>query len=295
MTSLGNSRIAIVGLGLMGGSLAAALSESKTCSRVVGIARRQWSIDQASQRRWIDHGTLDLRRGVNGADIVVLATPVRTIIQLIGRIGPWLNEECLLMDVGSTKREIISAMEGLPPGVEPVGGHPMCGKEVSGLEAAEPDLYEGAPFILTPLERTSPAALVLAQELVRAVGAHPLILDAELHDRLVGAVSHLPYLVAAALVQTAEGVGDERVWRLAASGFRDTSRLASSDVDMMRDILLTNRGVMVDLLRRYQDQLDRWLIALEMEDEEELERMMRAARRGRALSSARKSEDGGER
>jgi len=285
---LGQARVAIVGLGLMGGSLAAALGESRACRWIEGIARRQWSIDQALRRGWIDHGTLDLRQGVSRADIVVLATPVRTIIQLIGRIGPWLRPGCLLMDLGSTKRDIVAAMEDLPPGVEPVGGHPMCGKELSGLEAAEPGLYEGAAFVLTPLECTSPAALELARELVRAVGAHPLILAAGRHDRLVGVVSHLPYCVAAALVQTAEEVGaeDDRLWELAASGFRDTSRLAASEVAMMRDILLTNREVVADLLRCYQGQIDRWLAALEAENELELERMMQAlCSRRRSLSA----------
>ena len=280
MTSLGNARVAVVGLGLMGGSLAAALSESGACRQVKGVARRQWSVDEALRRGWIAHGTLDLRQGVSGADIVVLATPVRTIIELISRIGPWLEQGCLLMDVGSTKREIVAAMRALPPEVEPVGGHPLCGKELSGLEAAEPTLYQGAAFVLTPLERTSSGALELAQELVRAVGARPLILDAERHDRLVAAVSHLPYLVAAALVGTAEEMGsrDELVWELAASGFRDTSRLAASDVQMMLDILLTNRDAVKKLLCHYRSQIDRWLAALEAGDKSRMAQMMQAAR-----------------
>lgn len=280
MTSLDNARIAIVGLGLMGGSLAAALSESGACRQVEGVARRQWSVYEALRRGWITHGTLDLRQGVSGADIVVLATPVRTIIELIGRIGPWLEQGCLLIDVGSTKRKIVAAMSTLPPGVEPVGGHPLCGKALSGLEAAEPTLYRGAAFVLTPLERTSPEALELAQELVQVVGACPLILDAERHDHLVAAVSHLPYLVAAALVEIAEEVGaqDGLLWELAASGFRDTSRLAASDVRMMLDILLTNRDVVKELLQRYRNQIDSWLAALEAGDESGMEQMMRAAR-----------------
>jgi len=262
----------------MGGSMAAALKSGDRCAEVWGIARRGWSIHEALRRGWIDHGTLDLRQGVKGADIVVLATPVRTIILLIDRIGPWLREGCLLMDLGSTKQQVIVAMEDLPPGVEPVGGHPMCGKELSGLEAAEPSLYEGATFVLTPLQRTSPDSLALAQELVRAVGAHPLVLEPRQHDWLATAVSHLPYCLAAALVQTAEEVAaeDDQLWELAASGFRDTSRLAASDVPMMRDILLTNQEAMADLLRRFRGHIDRWLAALEADDESELERMMRA-------------------
>lgn len=278
MTSLGNSRVAVVGLGLMGGSLAAALSKRGRCAEVWGIARREWSIHEALRRGWIDRGTLDLREGVDGADIVVLATPVRTITSLIRRIGPWLRQGCLLMDLGSTKQQVIAAMEKLPPGVEPVGGHPMCGKELSGLEAVEPSLYEDAVFVLAPLQRTSPDALALAQELVGAVGARSLLLEPRRHDWLVAAVSHLPYCLAAALVQTAEEVGeeDEQLWELAASGFRDTSRLAASGVPMMLDILLTNQEAMATLLRCFQGHMDRWRAALEADDESELEQMMRA-------------------
>jgi prephenate dehydrogenase len=245
---------------------------------VIGVARRQWSVDQALQRRWIDEGTLDLREGVTGADVVILATPVRTIIRLIPRVGPWVRQGCVLMDLGSTKREVVVAMETLPPHVDAVGGHPMCGKESSGLDAAEPGLYEGATFALTPLPRTSASALSLSQELVHAVGARALLLGAERHDWLVGAVSHLPYCLAAALVGVAEAVAkrDDGVWELAASGFRDTSRLAASDVAMTRDILLTNGEVVSRLLRCYRSQIDRWLVALETGDDDELERMMTA-------------------
>jgi len=276
--TLSRARVAIVGLGLMGGSLAAALSDNQVCREVIGVARRQWPLDQALKWGWIDRGTLDLREGLRSADIVVLATPVRTIIHLLYQIGPWLKAGCLLMDLGSTKRQVVAAMTHLPPVIEPVGGHPMCGKEFSGLEAAEPDLYKGATFVLTPLARTSPAALELAQGLVRSVGAHPLILEADQHDRLVGTISHLPYCLAAVLVQTAEeiGVEDNRVWKLAASGFRDTSRLAASDVTMTRDILLTNREVVADLLRRSRRHIDRWLTILERGDESALEQAMEA-------------------
>jgi prephenate dehydrogenase len=285
-TSLSQSRVAVVGLGLMGGSLAAALRRTHRCAEVLGVARSEGSIRTALQRGWIDWGTLDLQQGVSEADIIILATPVRTIIRLIGQIGPWLKRGCLVMDMGSTKRRIMSAMEGLPAAAEPVGGHPMCGKESSGLEAAEANLYQGAVFVLTPLARTSSVALGLARHLVQAVGARPLVLEAARHDRLVAAVSHLPYCAASALVATAEGIAaeDELVWELAASGFRDTSRLAASDSDMMRDIVLTNAEAILQVLHRYRGQIDRWIAALETEDSSRLEAMMQeVSSRRRAL------------
>jgi len=275
--------VTIVGLGLMGGSLAAALRAGGACREVRGVARRPETIAEALARGFVDRGTLDLAEGVRGSDVVVLATPVRTIVELIPHLGPLLSPGCLLMDVGSTKAAIAKAMERLPAHVQPLGGHPMCGKEVSGIGAAEAGLYQGATFVLTPLPRTSPEALALAWELVEAVGARPLVMDAHRHDRLVAAVSHLPYLLSLALVAAAEDVAEEdgMVWDLAASGFRDTSRLAASDVTMMLDILLTNREEVAGMLGRLRRELDELARLLEAKDERGLRRVMEAARERR--------------
>jgi prephenate dehydrogenase len=280
---LKDARVAIVGLGLMGGSLAGALKKRNACREVRGVARREETIEEAMRRGFIDGGTCDLADGVEQADLIVLATPVRTILELIPQVGSLAPAGCLLMDLGSTKARIVQAMEALPPHVQAVGGHPMCGKEASGLGAAETDLYEGATFVLTPSQRVSSEALALAQELIEAVGARPLLMDAERHDRLVAAISHLPYLLSVGLVATAEGVAadDELVWELAASGFRDTSRLAASDVTMMLDILLTNRQAVGETLSRFTHQLNAIAHLLEADDEEGLRSLMEQVRKRR--------------
>ncbi len=159
----------------------------------------------------------------------------------------------------------------------------MCGRERSGLEAALPNLYEGAPFVLTPLPRTSSEALALAEELVVGIGACPMRMSPNRHDQLVGAVSQLPYLLAVALVRLVARAGqaDAGVWELAASGFRDTSRLAASDVTMMLDILLTNREPLLPLLQEARKELGRLADTLEQEDEEGLREMLAAARTAR--------------
>src|SRR5690606_24517374 len=146
---------------------------------------------------------------------------------LLDELGPHLWPGTLVMDMGSTKAEICAALGHLPPGIQPIGGHPMTGKESAGFGAAETGLYRDAPWVLTPLPRTSQDALCLATELVEAVGARPLVLPPARHDRLVAAISHLPFLAASALVHTAAEVGtdDPTVWELAAGGFRDTSRV----------------------------------------------------------------------
>jgi prephenate dehydrogenase len=252
---LADAQITVVGLGLMGGSLAGALRGQ--CRAVVGVARRTRTIETALARGLLDRGVTDLPGGVRQADVVVLAAPVRGIVRLLGEIGPLLPEGCVLMDVGSTKAQIVARMAALPGHVQPLGGHPMCGREVSGVTAADPTLYQGHTFVLTPLPRTSEAALALGCALAEAVGAHPLVLAPDHHDRLVATISHLPYLLACALVGTAEttAAADPTVWEVTASGFRDASRLAASDVTMMLDILLTNREPVLEALGTCEAQL----------------------------------------
>jgi prephenate dehydrogenase len=220
---------------------------------------------------------------VRQADIIILAAPVRAIIRLIGDLGAHLPAGALLMDTGSTKSSIMQAMASLPAHVQTIGGHPMCGKERAGLAAADPNLYKGTVFCLTPLERTRPEALSLAGELVRAIGARPLIVEPQRHDALVAAISHLPYLVASALTATAAetAAADPMVWQLAASGFRDTSRLASSDVDMMIDILLTNRAHAAKLARQSAGNLSALAAAIESNDESALRAMLTSAQQTR--------------
>ena len=160
----------------------------------------------------------------------------------------------------------------------------MCGKEIAGLSAADSSLYEGATYVLSPLARTSNDALVLAHELVLAVGARPLLLDASRHDALVAAISHLPYLLAVSLVATAQDLADDTTWELAANGFRYTSRLAASNEAMMLDILLTNRAAVRQMLARFQDQLAGLAHLLETGDEASLSAAMTAvAQRRRRL------------
>jgi prephenate dehydrogenase len=280
---LAQAQVTIVGLGLMGGSLAAALSTARACRKIVGVARRQLTLTTARMLRFIDEGAEDLQAGVQEADLVVLATPVRDILEKIGIIGPMLKPGAVLMDVGSTKAAICEAMGRLPAHVQPIGAHPMCGKESSGLTMAEPDLYRDRTFVLVPLERTSDAAFGLARELVLAVGARPLLLDAYRHDDLVAAISHLPYLLAVTLVAAAEQLDrdDGLMWELAAGGFRDTSRVAAGSIPMMLDILATNRTPILQALHEAQRQLAQIESLLQAGDLQSLRLILEAARRRR--------------
>ncbi len=287
MKSLSESVFAIVGLGLMGGSFALALRAANACNRIIAIERDAATREQAIARGIVDDAHVDLAI-VSQADIVVLATPVRTIIDQLPRVGESARAGVIVLDLGSTKREIARAMETLPARVQPIGGHPMCGKETSGLRAADANLFRNAVFVLTPLARTSPETLSSARSLVRALGAQPMVFDAAQHDRIVAATSHLPFALAAALMATADELAraDESLFKLAASGFRDTSRLAASDTTMMGDVLLTNGENVANVMRDCARHLTALAAVIDRKDEIALRAFLeRAAAKRRNLFS----------
>jgi prephenate dehydrogenase len=254
MKTLSESHFTIIGTGLMGTSLAMAL-RGKVAS-LTGIDTLPSTLNSASL--YFDDVTSDLNT-LSDADVVVLAAPVRAILALVPQIGRFLRPGALMLDLGSVKTAICRAMDALPEHILAIGGHPMCGKELSGPDAAEPTLYQNCTFVLCPTARTSPEALAFATQMVHAIGANPLVLAPERHDLAVAAASHLPYMVSAGLVATLmrlfKETGDSALWQLTASGFRDTSRLAASDVTMMGDTVTTNRAAVVDVLDTYIEHL----------------------------------------
>lgn len=281
---LADSTIAIVGLGLMGGSLGLALRGQ--VRRVIGVARREAVLQQALAAGAIDEGYTVLAEAAPQADILVLATPVRVILAHIAELIP-LAPACqglIVTDMGSTKAQICQALAALPATFQPIGGHPMCGKESSGLEAAEPGLYRGAAYVLCPLPRTEPATVSRIKGLVEAVGAQPLTLEPQRHDRLVAAISHVPYLAALATFTAAAELAEEdaAVWQVAASGFRSTTRLAGSDDQMMVDILLSNQEAVLAHLARVQAGLTRLATQVQTGDVAALRAFAIAARRKRS-------------
>lgn len=284
--NLKDARIAIIGLGLMGGSLGLALKKRNICSEIVGLVRRAEAVTQAESLEVVDWATLNPAAALGQADIVVFSTPIRTLIKQLGEMAQYCKPNAVITDMGSTKVEITRAMNALPAGLQPVGSHPMCGKETAGMAAAEASLYEGAPWILTPLNRTNPAATQLVQDMATAIGAKTQIINARRHDNLVATISHLPYTLAATLTLTAMDVAknDDAVWGVAAGGFRDTSRVAASDVTMMLDILLTNRQAVGHRLTEARTWLNRFAEAVAAGDEVTLREMMeRAATQRRTL------------
>lgn len=272
-------RIVIVGLGLMGSSLARALAALPSSPHLAGVDVSAETRAIAADSGLFDAVLPDLAAAeVAANDLVVLATPVRAILTLLADLPHTVPHGCLLLDLGSTKAQICAAMDSLGPAFAVVGGHPMCGKEVDGFAHGSADLYREQTFILTPTAHTPERALTAATALAEAVGAQPLLLDPSLHDELVAAVSHVPYVTSAllmALVAQQAG-GAPHLWQVAASGFRDASRLAGSNPTMMGDIVATNREAIGHLLRAYRDQLTMVLGWLDSADNRALSSWMQA-------------------
>jgi prephenate dehydrogenase len=259
--ALRQCRVGVIGLGLMGGSLALTLKDA--CRSIGGYDVDPAVIAQALERGIIQR-PLDLRG--DEVDLLILAAPVSAILDWLDHIPAVFSGEFHLLDLGSTKAQIVERMQTLPDRISPLGGHPLCGKETSGLSAADGDLYRGCLFALTPLERTRSSTLNIAHELSVTLHARSLILDPRQHDRATAAISHLPYLLASTLMDTIMQFDTEIAWALAASGFRDTTRLAASDVTMLLDILKSNRAEVLTALDGAQASLREMIALIDRED-----------------------------
>jgi len=250
-------RIAIIGLGLIGGSLGLAFRRTKAGFEVVGFARRPEVAYRALEIGAVDRTEEDLISAVEGADVVIIATPALALKGILAEIGGRLREGSIVTDTASTKAKVLEwAEETLPPSVSFIGGHPMAGKETSGIEAADGDLFKGCTYCLIAGRGATKEARAGVMGLVRQIGANPIFIDASEHDSLVAGISHLPLLISVALVAaTTKSPLWPTMARLAASGFRDLTRLASGDPRMSRDICLTNREPILHWIDGYIEEL----------------------------------------
>ena len=277
-------RVTIIGVGLLGGSFGMALRKSGVADRVAGVDLDRSTLDRAIERGAVDEGYLDLAEGVDGADLVVLATPVRAIIEMLPGLATILGGETVLLDLGSTKEAIVSAVASQAGIKRYVGGHPMAGTEHAGIEHADARLLQDATFALVPPPAVDEGAVDLLKDLVRGIGACPVVISAERHDRIVSITSHLPYLLSVVLALAAENMAreEDRLGAFAASGFRDTSRLAASNVRVMADICLTNGRPLLRGIEDARRLLDELAALIEEGRGSELVRTLTTAKESRA-------------
>jgi prephenate dehydrogenase len=247
-------RLAVIGVGLIGGSFALDLKRLGLVGQVVGSGRSRPNLELARERGILDEIALDPAEAVAGADLVFVSVPVGSMAQVFQAIAPALAPDCLLTDAGSTKGDVIAAArQGLGDQVARfVPGHPIAGAETSGAAAARPGLYDGKPLILTPLPENRAEDVERVAALWTACGARVATMDPDRHDHVFAAVSHLPHLAAFALMEDLAGRPEPDTYlRYAGAGFRDFTRIAASHPEMWRDITLANRQALLDELDAY--------------------------------------------
>ena len=254
-------KIAIIGTGLIGTSIGLALRQAKVRNvELVGHDREPNSASKARKRGAIDRMTWNIPDAVEGAKLIIIAVPVQAVRDVLEVVGPVAKEGAIITDTASTKSDVLLWAENiLPRHLYFVGGHPMAGREMPGPDAAEADLFQGAFYCIVPSPRAPREAVQVISDLAQSVGATPYFLDAQEHDGLVAAVSHLPLVLSAALVNTAtQNPAWREMGKLASSGFRDVSRLASGDPEMSRDIMLTNQEAVIYWLDEMIGSLERY-------------------------------------
>jgi prephenate dehydrogenase len=253
------NRLTIFGVGLIGGSLALALKRANYCRTVVGCSRSQANLLRAIELGVIDEWSLDPGDAVEGAEMILLAVPVGVMESVMSKIAGRISKDTILTDAGSSKASVVEAAENAFGSVPEnfVPGHPIAGREKSGVDAAVADLFVAHKVILCPLEHNRPEAIAKVSAMWEAAGAQIETLGVQQHDQVLAATSHLPHVLAYSLVNTlAETEYVEEIFQFAAGGFRDFSRIASSDPVMWRDICLENRDAILAALNQYQANLD---------------------------------------
>jgi prephenate dehydrogenase len=275
--------LAIIGVGLIGGSIGLAAKRRGVANRVIGAGRQRSTLDRAQALGAIDEGTLDHVEAAAQADLAVYCTPVDHIAGQILSAAPRCRPGSILTDAGSTKLAIVRAIEGrLPDGISFVGGHPLAGSEKRGSEYAHPDLFQGRVTVVTQTPATERAALERVAGFWRALGAKVRVMDPEEHDRSLAVTSHLPHLIAAALA----GALSPELFELTAGGFRDTTRIAAGDPALWTGIFAQNGAAVLDALHAFTGRLAEFQKALEGGDLHALDRFLAQAKKVRdALGS----------
>ncbi|MBS4022177.1 MAG: prephenate dehydrogenase [Dethiobacter sp.] len=274
-------RAAIIGVGMVGGSLGRALLTRGLADEVIGIDEVPEVLKTAVSLGAVSRGATSLAAGIDGADLIIMAAPVGSVLSLLPQLAGLIKKPVLVSDVCSTKKQVSDrAREVLPAGVTFIGGHPMAGSEKGGVGALDEYLFENALYVLTADESTDGSALEIMLQLVKGVGAVPFVLDAARHDLLTAAISHLPHMAATALVSTVAAHKEYKneLLALAAGGFRDTTRVAMGSPQMWKDICLSNEDNIINLLENYIAELRRVCELIRKRDEPGLLAELRDAR-----------------
>jgi prephenate dehydrogenase len=284
LSNFHSDRLVVIGVGLIGGSVAAALRRAGKVRRVIGVGRGRANIARALELGVIDDAVEDIAAALKGADAVLIAVPVQQNQRVLGALAGALAPGTLVTDAGSTKQDFVAAVRRIAPRhlASVVPGHPIAGAELTGVDAASAGLFDGRNVVLTPLQENEAAAVDRVETMWKACGARVSRMTPERHDRVFSAVSHLPHMLAYTLVHMIATRPDaEALFGFAASGFRDFTRIAGSSAEMWRDIALANREILLADIEAYQQQLAALARRLRQTDGAEIERIFEAARSAR--------------
>jgi prephenate dehydrogenase len=284
LSNFHSDRLVVIGVGLIGGSVAAALRRAGKVRRVIGVGRGRANVARALELGVIDDAIEDIAAAVKGADAVLIAVPVQQNQRVLGALADALVPGTLVTDAGSTKQDFVAAVRRIVPRhlASVVPGHPIAGAELTGVDAASSGLFDGRNVVLTPLAENLAAAVDRVEAMWKACGARVSRMTPERHDRVFSAVSHLPHMLAYTLVHMIAARPDaEALFGFAASGFRDFTRIAGSSAEMWRDIALANRESLLADIEAYQQQLAELARRLRQADGAEIERIFEAARSAR--------------
>jgi prephenate dehydrogenase len=278
------NKLVVIGVGLIGGSVAAALRRAGLVSHIIGVGRGRANIERALALRIIDEATEDIAAAVRDADIVLSAVPVRQNDRVLAKLAGTLAEDALVTDAGSTKMDYVAAVRRLLPSHLPrvVPAHPIAGNELTGVDAADAELFVGRNVVLTPLPENHAEAVDRIEGMWKACGARVSRMSSSRHDQVFSAVSHLPHMLAYALVHMIATRPDAReLFNFAAGGFRDFTRIASSSPEMWRDIATANRDALLADIASYQQQLVLLAELIRNAEAEQLETIFDSARSAR--------------
>jgi prephenate dehydrogenase len=278
MTRLFFHKVTILGVGLIGASFALSIKKNRLCEEIIGFGRNRENLIRAKGRGIIDSFELNPADACRGSDLILFATPVGTFLDIAKKILPSLKKGAIVTDVGSVKGNLVYDIEKImPEGIHYISVHPITGSERSGIESSHGELFIDAKCILTPTENSDAGTVKIVSDLWKSLGSNVITMDPKKHDRIYASVSHLPHLIAYALVNTAAEI-DNSYLEFCGQGFKDTTRIASSSPEMWRDICLLNKENLIEMISIFQKNLDTLSQYLRASDSESVHRELKKAR-----------------
>ena len=264
--------VGVIGLGLIGGSLAKALRRVHSIKEIIGVDNNPQILEAALKEGVLSKASLDIDESLEAADVVFICTPISTIVDCINRLGKVVKSGCILTDTGSIKSQIIDYVESIRGDIDFIGGHPMCGSEKYGYQASKAHLFENAYYILTPCSKTAEETTAKMEKIFIEIGSIPVIIDSRKHDIITGAISHVPHVISAILVNLIKDMDYQEGFMktLAAGGFKDITRISSSKPEMWQSVVLRNKDNILRILDTFSEKVDEFRNYLNNNNKEDI-------------------------